>query len=185
MDAIGKRNVYLFILCVCTCLHGKACMWRQGTTFWGQFSPSIIRVLSIKLRSSGLVAALVPLPTEPSYWHHPVFETGPHIGLISFFKEETGGSASHRDPPVSASPALGSQTYTTNDSLLHGFWGSNPAPSACALSALPNVLSSWLPSVFRDRPLTGLEFTKLVTLVSKSQDSAYPCYHSTEIISLF
>lgn len=90
----------------------------------------IIWVLRIKLRSSGLVAGLVPSPTEPSCWHPSYFLRQGHSLTWDVFKQ-IGGPASHRDLPVSDSPALRSQACTTSDSLLHGSLGSNSGPLPC------------------------------------------------------
>lgn len=93
-------------MCVylCGCMAALACIWRSDTTRKSHFSPSMMWVLRIKLRSLGATSVLthwVILPTLPIY----ILRQGLNWTWSSLIHLDwLAGNL--RGPPVSASPVL-------------------------------------------------------------------------------
>lgn len=93
-------------MCVHAYLHTTAHVWKPEDSFWEPpFSLSTLRAQGIKARSSDLVANTSAL--EPLRWFlQLLFETACHWAWGSL-RRQADWPVSFRDPPVSASPALG------------------------------------------------------------------------------
>lgn len=100
MDAVGKKNMCSYLFCV----RAHVYMARHVRGGRGQLPgvSSLLLLWGYWGLNLGPQAWWQPWSFYPLSYHidtHPIFETGPHIGLdFLFFKEETGGPASHRDP---------------------------------------------------------------------------------------